>query len=196
MSQVLQQPTLVLNKVWQPVDVTPVCDAITMVWNERAKIVDDDYQQHDWESWSQMAPQPGEQFIKATRLSLRVPQVVTLTEYDRLPIATVCFSRRNIFKRDHNTCLYCHRQFRTEDLTIDHVIPKSRGGTSTWENCATACVPCNKRKAARTPEEAKMKLRHKPTRPEWKPLYAIPAMKFESWSKFISEAFWNVQLEP
>ena len=84
-------------------------------------------------------------------MRLRVPEVVALAGYDRLPEAAVAFSRRNIFKRDHYTCQYCGVQPGTEELTIDHVIPRSQGGTSTWENCVLACVACNKQKADRTP---------------------------------------------
>ena len=88
------------------------------------------------------------------RLRLRVPEVIVLAEYDRLPTAAVTFSRRNIFKRDHWTCQYCGAQPGSEELTIDHVLPRSQGGISTWENCVLACVACNKRKADRTPEQA------------------------------------------
>src|ERR1044071_4929165 len=77
----------------------------------------------------------GALFIQAIRQRLRVPEVVTLTEYDRLPNASVAFSRRNVFKRDHYTCQYCGVQPGAEELSIDHVIPRSQGGASTWENC-------------------------------------------------------------
>ncbi len=83
----------------------------------------------------------------------------------------------------------------TDELTIDHVVPRSRGGASSWENCVLACVSCNKRKADRTPEQARMHLRKKPVRPAWKPLYADHGLRLESWSKFISEAYWVVELE-
>jgi 5-methylcytosine-specific restriction endonuclease McrA len=107
----------------------------------------------------------------------------------------VAFSRRNVFKRDHYTCQYCNVQPGTEELSIDHVIPRSHGGTSTWENCVLACVACNKRKADRTPQQAGMKLRRPPVHPTWKPLYAAHRVRIASWAKFISEAYWNVELE-
>ena len=105
------------------------------------------------------APRDGDPFIQAMRLRLRVPEVIALTDYDRLPSAAVTFSRRNMFKRDHWTCQYCGAQPGSDELTIDHVVPRSQGGTSTWENCVLACVTCNKRKADRTPQQAGMKLR-------------------------------------
>ena len=82
-----------------------------------------------------------------------------------------------------------------EELTIDHVIPRSQGGTSTWENCVLACIGCNKHKADRTPHQAGMRLRKVPVRPTWKPIYGARQRRIESWSKFISETYWNVRLE-
>ena len=118
----------------------------------------------------------------------------SLNGYDRLPVAHVTFSRRNIFKRDHYTCQYCGAQPGSAELTLDHVVPRALGGVSSWENCVLACMACNKRKADRTPEQARMKLRKHPARPTWKPLYADHEVRIESWSKFISEAYWNVTL--
>jgi 5-methylcytosine-specific restriction endonuclease McrA len=195
-AKALQRPTLVLNRNWQPVNVATVERALTMLWNESARVVDPhNYQMYTWADWSQLAPREGELFIQAIRMRLRVPEVVTLTDYDRLPAAAVSFSRRNIFKRDHYTCQYCGVQPGGEELTIDHVVPRAQGGTSTWTNCVLACVACNKRKADRTPDQAGMRLRKQPIRPNWKPLYASPSVRIASWSKFVSEAYWNVTLE-
>src|SRR5581483_6180190 len=195
-ASVLQRPTLVLNRNWQAVNVATVARALTLLWNESARVVDPhDYQMYTWEDWSQLAPGEGELFIQAVRTQIRVPEVVALTSYDRLPNMAVAFSRRNIFKRDHYTCQYCGVQPVSEELTIDHVLPRSQGGTSTWENCVLACVACNKRKADRTPQQASMHLRKPPVRPTWKPIYASHTLRIASWSKFVSEAYWNVTLE-
>jgi 5-methylcytosine-specific restriction endonuclease McrA len=113
-----------------------------------------------------------------------------------MPTSAVTFSRRNIYKRDRYTCQYCGIQPGSEELTIDHVSPRSQGGLSTWENCVLACVSCNKRKADRTPEQARMPLKKPPARPAWRPLYATQHVRIDSWSKFISEAYWNVELNP
>jgi 5-methylcytosine-specific restriction endonuclease McrA len=195
-AKVLQRPTLVLNRNWQPVNVATVARALVLLWNEAARVVDPaDYQTYTWEDWSRLRPRDGERFIQAVRFRLRVPEVVTLSEYDQLPSAAVTFSRRNIFKRDRFTCQYCGAQPGSEELTLDHVIPRSQGGESCWENCVLACLACNKRKADRTPEQAGMRLRHKPVRPTWNPLYALHKVRIESWSKFVSEASWNVERE-
>ena len=194
-TKVLEQPTLVLNRNWQPVHVATVERALVLVWNDSARVVDpEDFQLYTWPDWSKLRPRDGELFVQAVRFRLRVPEVVTLTGYDRLPLGAVTFSRRNVFKRDHYTCQYCGAQPGSEELTIDHVLPRSQGGVSSWTNCVLACMACNKRKADHTPEQARMRLRRKPVSPVWKPLYADHSLRIASWSKFISEAYWNVTL--
>ena len=195
MEKVLQHPILVLNRNWQPVNVTTVARALIMLWNAKARIVDpQDYQLYDWQDWSQLIPDLNEPCIQAVRYRIRVPEVMTVPSYGRLPSGSVAFSRRNVFKRDHFTCQYCQRQPGAEELTIDHVIPRAQGGETTWQNCVLACVTCNAKKAARTPAEANMRLRKEPAQPSWKPLYAERGHRVESWSKFISEAYWTGEL--
>lgn len=192
---VLQRPTLVLNRHWQPVHVAPVARALVLLWNEAAQVVDpDDFQLYSWGDWARMAPKVGEPFIRTVRFNLRVPEVLTLTRHDRPRFNTVTFSRRNLFKRDHATCQYCGGRPGTEELTIDHVVPRAQGGQTTWENCVLACVSCNSRKANRTPDQAAMKLKRPPFRPTWKPLYDASTVRVASWSRFLSDAFWNVPL--
>jgi 5-methylcytosine-specific restriction endonuclease McrA len=159
MSAVLERPTLVLNRNWQPVGVATVAKSLVKVWNETARIVDpDDYCHYSWSDWAQLIPTDDELVIRTRTNRLRVPEVVVLTSYDRLPSNAVTFSRRNIFKRDRFTCQYCgRRQGRSvqnaltaggnrsirrtplgeqtghagpgsEELTIDHVLPRAQGG--------------------------------------------------------------------
>ena len=193
---ILERPTLVLNRNWQPVNIATVARALTMLWNESACVVDpDDFRTYTWADWARLVPRDGEPFLRAVTFRMRVPEVLTLTRYDRLRETAVAFSRRNIFRRDHSTCQYCGARPGSAELTIDHVLPRAQGGTSTWENCVLACVDCNARKANRTPEQAHMRLRRPPTRPAWKPLYASTGVRVESWSKFLAEAYWNVTLD-
>jgi 5-methylcytosine-specific restriction endonuclease McrA len=167
-----------------------------MLWNESAQVVDpDDFRLYNWADWARLAPREGEPFIRTVTFRLRVPEVLTLTRHDRPRHNAVTFCRRNVFKRDHLTCQYCGARPGSEELTIDHVIPRAQGGQTNWENCVLACVPCNARKANRTPEQAGMKLRRHPVRPSWKPLYDAANVKIASWSRFLSEAYWNVSLE-
>ncbi|MGH7128588.1 MAG: HNH endonuclease [Planctomycetaceae bacterium] len=193
---VLSRPTLVLNRNWQPVGVVPVARSLVKVYSGTARVVDpQDYRLYTWADWSRLRPAEGEPFIQTQRFRLRVPEVVTLTHYDRVPTKTVTFSRRNIFKRDRFTCQYCSTQPGSEELTIDHVMPRSQGGQTTWENCVLACLECNKRKADRTPDQARMPLKRWPSRPSWKPLYATRGERIDSWTKFLSEAYWTIELE-
>ena len=196
MSAVLHRPTLVLNRNWQPVAVATVARALVKVWNDAARVVNpSDYQLYTWADWSSLRPSHDEPFIQTSQMRLRVPEVVTLTTYDRVPANAVPFSRRNIFKRDRFTCQYCGRQPGSEELTIDHVVPRSHQGSTSWENCVLACISCNKQKADRSPEQAKMRLRKQPMRPRWNPLYGLHQMRIDSWSRFVSEAYWNVELD-
>jgi 5-methylcytosine-specific restriction endonuclease McrA len=188
-SPVLERPTLVLNRNWQPVRIATVARSLVLLWNEAAHVVDPvDYRLYNWTDWALLAPRDDEPAIRTVRYRLRVPEVLTLTRHDKPRQTAVTFSRRNVFKRDHATCQYCGARPGLEGLTIDHVIPRSRGGQTTWENCALACVGCNARKADRTPEQAGMRLRRTPARPAWKPLYDAATVRVASWARFLGEA--------
>jgi 5-methylcytosine-specific restriction endonuclease McrA len=199
---VLQRPTLVLNRHWQPVRVTTVARALVQVWNTTAHVVDPvDHRLYTWADWSALRPREGEPVITTLRLRLRVPEVVTLTTYDRLPTLTVPFNRRNVFQRDRCTCQYCGARPGSAELTIDHVVPRSQGGISSWENCVLACVTCNRHKANRTPQQAGLLLRTKPVRPRWQLCYARGLVQIDSracsthaWAQFLSAAYWHVEL--
>lgn len=195
-ASVLQRPALVLNRNWQAINVTSVARSLTMVFNGTARVVDPGtYQLFDWSDWSELKPEFGEPFIQAVSQRFCVPEVVSLLNYDRMPTATVTFSRRNIFKRDRFTCQYCGSQPKSDELTIDHVLPKAQGGQSTWVNCVLACFRCNHAKANRTPTQAGMKLRKQPVRPQWNPTFSRHSLRIESWQKFVSDAYWNAELE-
>jgi len=202
---VLDRPALVLNKRWQPIQVTSVKEALGLVCKGSAKILEPEtYQAHDIASWADVSASK-EKFegyvIRSAKLSLVAPEVIVLQKYEDIGQRSVVFSRRNIFKRDKYTCQYCGHQFRSEvamrDLTIDHVMPKSRGGKSTWENCVLACIDCNKVKADRTPDEAGLRLRKVPKKPSWSALSCItPGKRLKSWQNFIDETYWQIELEP
>ena len=196
MVTVLTRPTLVLNRNWQPVGVSPVARSLVMLWNDTARVVDpEDYQLYTWADWSELPVEDGELFVKTVNSRLRVPEVISLTNYDRVPTNSVAFSRRNIFKRDRFTCQYCGKQPGSSELTIDHVLPRSQGGGTSWENCVLACVRCNTFKADRTPKQAGLTLAAEPVRPKWKPVYASRGGRIDSWSRFLSEAYWESELE-
>jgi len=125
-----------------------------------------------------------------------VPRVIRLLGYDRIPRQSIKFNRRNIFARDGNLCQFCGKRFSTADLSLDHVIPRSQGGISSWENIVCACIPCNVRKGGRTPKQANMALIRKPERPKRSPLLNLKLSnrKYQSWHMFLSNAYWDVEL--
>lgn len=183
---VLERSTLVLNRHWQPVHVTTVIRSLVMLWNDSARVVEpEEYRVYTWPEWAERQVAPDEPCIRTARGRLRIPEVISLTRYDRMPATAVAFSRRNVARRDHHTCQYCGVQPGWDQITIDHIVPRSRGGASSWTNCVAACVACNAEKADRTPEQAGMRLRKTPIRPLWKPLFAARDTQVESWSRFL-----------
>jgi 5-methylcytosine-specific restriction endonuclease McrA len=198
---VLDRSALVLNRHWTPIQTTTVREAIGLVVKGSARIIEPDtFETFDLFTWADVSRAKAcapDGMIRSVRLSIVAPEVIVLTTYAGLGERSVVFSRRNLFKRDHYACQYCGSQPGPAELTVDHVMPKSRGGSSTWDNCVLACVECNKRKANRTPAEARMHLRKTPRKPSWKALAAVsPRIRRESWDKFLSNAYWDIELEP
>lgn len=108
--------------------------------------------------------------LRAVSWSVQMPSVVRLTSFVRRRRMRIAMTRRNVFVRDGHQCQYCQREFSSRELTCDHVMPRSQGGKTTWENVVAACAPCNRRKGGRTPEQAKMRLLRPPRRPESLPV--------------------------
>lgn len=194
---VLNEATLVLNRHWLPVDVTTVCRALAKVYEGAARVVHPaDYSVHDFDSWASLAVAEGAPCVRTATLSLPLPEVIVLARYAGQPDRRVAFSRRNLFKRDRYTCQYCGKRPGTEELTIDHVLPRARGGVSSWTNCVLACLPCNARKGDKTLREAALTLRCAPVEPTWAPRLVVARWpRKASWAKFVSDAYWNVELE-
>ncbi|MCW8129711.1 MAG: HNH endonuclease [Planctomycetota bacterium] len=180
-----------------PIDVTTVMNALSKLVEGSARVIHpDDCSVHSFESWAEVKVDPGRPCIRTATLELPVPEVILLATYGDVPDRGVTFSRRNLYRRDKHACQYCGVKPKVEDLTIDHVVPRARGGGSTWENCVLACWPCNARKADRLPSEAGMALRKKPFRPSWSPKMVIARVPFKAnWSRFVSDAYWNVELK-
>lgn len=187
MAGALDRPTLVLNRHWTPVHVTSVRHAITLVFRGRAQVVCPvSYAPHDFSSWITRGVRDGEA-IQGVSVAIESPEIIVLGAYAKVPPRGIAFNRRNLIRRDDNTCQYCGARFAPDRLTIDHVMPISRGGPTDWGNCVLACHRCNGRKANRTPREASMKLLHPPRRPAWNPRYAVYARQNrpKSWDNFI-----------
>jgi len=187
---VLNESVLVLNKFWQSIETCTVKTAFCKVFSDRARIINpEDNSEHDFVSWAELKPKENQPYVTTGYLNLRLPEVIVLTsDHHMRTKEKVTFSKRNLMKRDNYTCAYCGKRFDSSELTMDHIIPRSRGkeGRSSWMNCVMACWGCNQKKDNRTPEEAGIKLLIKPYEPKWTPLFRLPAHKHkESWKKFI-----------
>ena len=189
---VLREPTLVLNRSWVPIHTTTVRHALTLLCKDAASVIQPEtYEVHSFDSWQRMRPGEEEPRIGCVRFSIRVPEVIVLSGYDRIPRKRVPFTRRNLYRRDDNTCQYCGERAPADRLSIDHVVPRSRGGRNSWDNCVLACVRCNIRKGDRPPEAAGMRLRSRPREPEWSPCLGIrPVKRKDSWRRFVSPRQW------
>ncbi len=197
-ASVLSQPTLVLNESWIAIHTVPVRHALRLLFTGAARAIQPEtYEAHEFHTWADLAVTPEEPCIRTVKLRLKVPEVIVLTRYNGLPDPAAVFTRRNLFRRDQNTCQYCGRRPGTSELSIDHVLPRSRGGRSSWENCVLSCMECNRRKGSRTPTEAGLRLIRRPAKPRWSPFLEISLARVrQSWERFVSDSYWDVPLEP
>jgi 5-methylcytosine-specific restriction endonuclease McrA len=201
MSLALNQQVLVLNRLWQAVNVCSARRALTLLFEGHAQVVfgDDegDFKTYNFSQWRDFSQrQPEDESVGTISFRIGIPRVILLLAFDRLPKKEVKFTRHNIFERDKNTCQYCSRVLDRKDLNLDHVIPRDRGGPTTWENIVCSCIPCNTRKANHTPAEAGLRLVRKPKRPKWRPFVQVNfgAPMHDSWKHFLDLAYWNVEL--
>jgi 5-methylcytosine-specific restriction endonuclease McrA len=205
-SQALGLSVLVLNRSFVAVHVTNVRRAITLLFRDLAEVLDVEegqYGAYSFESWRELSAlqaaleHPDHDWIRGVGFSLRAPRVIRLLDCDRGPRQGLRFNRRNVFARDGNQCQYCGGHFPTSELSLDHVVPRSRGGMTSWENIVCACVACNVRKGGRTPREARMNLIRLPVKPRRSPLLSIKLgnPKYASWKNFVDRAYWTVDLK-
>jgi 5-methylcytosine-specific restriction endonuclease McrA len=140
---------------------------------------------------------PDEDWIRTIKQEILAPRIIRLLFYDKLPKQTVKFNRRNIFARDGNRCQYCGRKFPTTELSLDHVVPRSQGGQSTWTNIVCACLDCNIRKGGRSPRQAGMHMIRPPEKPRRSPMLNLKLTnsKYQSWKTFLDHAYWSVELK-
>ena len=186
---------LVLNRVFQVVQITSIRRALTLLYKGQVRAVDAGYRTYDFEDWQDVPVQPPDHFITTPSRHISIPHVVQLLRFDKVPRQEVKFSRANIYLRDQNRCQYCGRKFSASELSLDHVLPISRGGKSTWENVVCACLPCNVRKGNKLLHEAGIRLIRTAIRPKWHPLHRLQGRTFpEVWKNFLDEAYWSVEL--
>ena len=159
---------LVLNVSYEPLNITTWRRAMVMMIKGKAESLEQDTS-------------------REIRRGTHLPTVIRLRQYVHVPFRQLPLTRRNLFQRDHQTCQYCGS--RDQPLSIDHVVPRSRGGSDTWENVTTACLSCNVRKGNRTPKEASMPLHRAPHRPlssfSFEASRHIHSGRHSEWSKYV-----------
>jgi len=205
MEHLMEQPVLVLNRLWQAVNTCSVRRAFTLLYQGHAQVVDstggNNFHAHDfdsWRAWSVLNPSqnPTMEMVHTISFRIRIPRIIVLLVFDRLPRKELKFTRHNVYERDKNTCQYCSKVFDRADLNLDHVLPREKGGQTNWENIVCSCIPCNTKKSNRLPHEVGMRLIRKPKRPQWRPFLniSISSQAHESWKHFLDIAYWNVEL--
>lgn len=208
---VLGVNVLVLNKYYQAIRVINVRRAFSLLCREMAEVVHietdakgqskwQNFNFADWKELSQLKKEfePDEfDWLHTVRFQIAVPRIIRLLVYEKLPRQDVKFNRRNIYARDSNRCQYCSKKYPTTELSLDHVVPKSQGGKSTWENIVCCCVKCNVKKGGRTPLQANMALFTKPVKPKRSPVINIKLAdeRYSSWKQFLDTAYWTVELK-
>lgn len=199
----LYASVLVLNRLYMAVHVVNVRRAFGLLYRDLAEVIhleEGQFANHNFQSWREVSElragykQPHEDWIRAVNFEIRVPRVIRLLSFDRVPRQTVNLNRRNVLARDGNCCQYCGRHFPSHQLSLDHVTPRSRGGTTTWENVVCACLRCNVKKGGRTPNEAKMTLVRRPVKPKRNPvlLLKLSNPKYESWKTWLDGVHWDL----
>jgi 5-methylcytosine-specific restriction endonuclease McrA len=191
----LKNRVLVLNRLWQAVNIVGVQRAFSLLLQDHAQVIytgDGSFRMLNSEAWLALSenelPGDREAYVQTVRMRIRVPKVLLLRDYDQLPAQEVKFTRENLFERDNYRCQYCGNNFEGEHLNMDHVIPRDRGGRTSWENIVTSCIRCNSRKANRLPHQANMHLIRKPERPRWRPFISslIDQNYDADWDHFIN----------
>ncbi|HHN46856.1 MAG TPA: HNH endonuclease [Planctomycetes bacterium] len=193
----LDRAVLVLNRSWVAVNVASVRRAMSLLYRGLAQVVHPaDFSTYDFSSWTEASQHARGDYIRTLHYKIRIPEIIILTRYSGFVKRKVAFNRRTIFERDGYRCQYCGAKMPMDDLTLDHVTPRSRGGHSTWDNIVVACVGCNTRKANKLPQEAGMSLLKKPGRPKWPAHSGVRVVRglYASWERFLSQAYWDTEL--
>lgn len=183
---------LILNRNWQAIHVKSAADALSMMFTGNATGLDiasfDNMVPYKWENWISLPFDERADYICTVRGRIKIPKVVVLCEYDKVPKRRPKFSSRAIWDRDNGTCQYTGKKLTLNEANIDHVLPRSKGGRTTWTNCVLSHKEINYRKGNMTPEEAGLKLIRQPLEPR-----ALPTTMFINNHKNISE--WNIFLK-
>jgi 5-methylcytosine-specific restriction endonuclease McrA len=195
----LDHNVLVLNRHFMAIRVVSARRALTLLYRDCCEVIAveaDQYVNYDFANWCELSQLqaleklPGEDYIRTPTFELQLPRIIRLSWFERMPSQTVRFSRKNLFARDDHRCQYCGQRKPTSQLSLDHVVPRSHGGKTTWENVVCSCLRCNSRKGGRTPVQAGMTLLNEPSRPRYNPALGLPLSdpRYDSWKSFLPVA--------
>ena len=191
---------LVLNRLWQAVNVCTVDRAFALLYTGHAQVVHEDphgFNTYTFNEWCDYSPiHEEEDMVRTICFRIKIPRIILLSFFDRMPNKEVKFTRQNVFERDKSTCQYCGIKFDRKEMNLDHVVPRQHGGLTTWKNVVCSCIPCNSRKANRTPAQADMYLIKKPKKPRWRPFMELQFRRspHKCWGHFLDFAYWNVEI--
>mgnify|MGYP001803394502 CR=1 FL=1 len=201
MTAALQSDVLVLNKHWRALRIITAAEALADLFVGRVEAVDTDYRSYDFASWHELSAYASafepesHSFVRTVTSAVLVPAVVRLRRFDRVTRPTLRLSRKNVYLRDNYTCQYTGQRLPTSELTLDHVVPTSRGGQTSWDNLVCCSVAVDSLKGNRTPEEAGLKLIRPPRRPDaTELLFKSRRERHDSWKHFVDAAYWNTEL--
>ena len=217
----ISSKVLVLNKNWTAVGVATLQRCIALLHSQyedgtpKAHVITPppkgEYEMWTWEKWAELKPGDGENGIVASSKIYRTPEVILLSRYDSVPIQKVNFCRRVLWKRDNYCCQYCGVKPNCDECTLDHILPRSRGGETSWYNCVLACYQCNSQKADKEPHEAfkpkdkeraklwrgpsPMKLMRQPIKPEFSIFRGNKIKVLDTWKHWIDKLYWDIPLD-
>jgi 5-methylcytosine-specific restriction endonuclease McrA len=202
MTLALNTDVLVLNKNWSALRVISAAEALADLFVGRVEAIDTDFQAYDFPTWRELSaykcefePEPY-CFVQTVTDAVLVPAVVRLMKFDKVRRPTVRMSRRNVYLRDNYTCQYTGKKLPASQLNLDHVVPTSRGGKTTWENVVCCSIEVNSKKGGRTPREAGLKLIREPKRPDpAQLLFVARRPRHDAWKHFVDAAYWNTELQ-
>ena len=201
----LSSSVLVLNRHYMAVRVVNARRAFVLLYREAAEVIDIEegqFSNYDFDSWCELSQlrldekQGHEDWVRAVSFEIQVPRIVRLIRFGRQHVSSLRLNRRNLLARDGHCCQYCGQTLPASQLSLDHVVPRSRGGPTTWENVVASCVRCNTKKGSRTPQEARMELTRKPGKPKHNPMLAMKLgnPKYESWKTFLPKGNWMMDV--
>ena len=191
MSNLQRQTVLILNKNWQAVHVKSPAEALSMMYSDSSTGLDvkgmDDMIPYKWDDWVSLPYDNNSDYIQTVRGNIKIPKIVILAKYNGIPHKRPKFSSSAVWNRDKGICQYTGQKLTPNQGNIDHVIPRSRGGESSWTNCVLVHKEVNSKKADKTPQEAGLKLIRPPKEPKSLPttFYIKNKHKIKEWEIFL-----------